>query len=140
MEGEGSTVLVDSLFPTHTHVADEAASTGVDVRHGGASTIVTSLDAEQGSGNIDKTLSMPRDSPLIRVNILGSDEGRMQHNELMDFVTKLSYQSSSFGGRLNANKEDTARRNVQTYMRRREVSTGSGGVSTASRMISTAEE
>nr|GEU50418.1 hypothetical protein [Tanacetum cinerariifolium] len=106
MEGEGSTVLVDSIFPTHTHVADEAASTGVDVRHGVASTIVTSLDAEQGSGNIDKTLSMPHDSPLIRVNILGSDEGRMQHNELMDFVTKLSDQSSSFGGRLKANKED----------------------------------
>nr|GFB80771.1 hypothetical protein [Tanacetum cinerariifolium] len=35
---------------------------------------------------------------------------------------------------------DTARRNVQTYTRRRALSTGSGGVSTASRMISTAEE
>nr|GFC25606.1 hypothetical protein [Tanacetum cinerariifolium] len=35
---------------------------------------------------------------------------------------------------------DTARRNVQTYTRRRAVSTGSGGVSTASRMTSTAEE
>nr|GEZ81150.1 hypothetical protein [Tanacetum cinerariifolium] len=31
--------------PTHTHVADEAASIGVDVRHGGAATTVTSLDA-----------------------------------------------------------------------------------------------
>nr|GEW70087.1 hypothetical protein [Tanacetum cinerariifolium] len=36
--------------------------------------------------------------------------------------------------------EDTARRNVQTYTRRRAVSTGSGRVSTASRSISTAEE
>nr|GEW15397.1 ribonuclease H-like domain-containing protein [Tanacetum cinerariifolium] len=35
---------------------------------------------------------------------------------------------------------NTARRNVQTYTRRRAVSTGSGRVSTASRMISTAEE
>ncbi|GKB00136.1 hypothetical protein Tco_0828129 [Tanacetum coccineum] len=31
--------------PTQTHVADEAASTGVDVRHGGATTNVSSLDA-----------------------------------------------------------------------------------------------
>nr|GEZ35332.1 hypothetical protein [Tanacetum cinerariifolium] len=35
---------------------------------------------------------------------------------------------------------DTTRRNVQTYSRRRAVSTSSGGVSTASRIISTAEE
>ncbi|GJR97591.1 putative ribonuclease H-like domain-containing protein [Tanacetum coccineum] len=31
--------------PPHINVADEAASTGVDVRHGGAATTVTSLDA-----------------------------------------------------------------------------------------------
>ncbi|GJZ40220.1 putative ribonuclease H-like domain-containing protein, partial [Tanacetum coccineum] len=31
--------------PTQTHVADKAASTGVDVRHGGAATTVSSLDA-----------------------------------------------------------------------------------------------
>ncbi|GKC61306.1 hypothetical protein Tco_1088904 [Tanacetum coccineum] len=33
---------------------------------------------------------MPHDSPLLRVHTLGSDEGIMQHNELMDLVTKLS--------------------------------------------------
>ncbi|GJZ39626.1 hypothetical protein Tco_0586189 [Tanacetum coccineum] len=32
---------------------------------------------------------MPHDSPLPRVHTVGSDEGRMQHNELMDLVTKL---------------------------------------------------
>nr|GEV96726.1 hypothetical protein [Tanacetum cinerariifolium] len=68
----------------------QAASTGVDVRHGGAATIITSLDAGQGSGNINKTLSMPYDSPLLRVHTLRSDESRMQHDELMDLVTKLS--------------------------------------------------
>ncbi|GJS32470.1 hypothetical protein Tco_0530852 [Tanacetum coccineum] len=104
VQGEGSTVLVESHHtptsapptspppssspfmrttrqefvvpqprsPTQTNVADEVASTG------------------QGSGNIDKTPTMPHDSPLPRVHILGSDEGRMQHNELMDLVTKLS--------------------------------------------------
>ncbi|GJS80902.1 hypothetical protein Tco_0747443 [Tanacetum coccineum] len=50
--------------PPHTNVADEAASKGVDVRHRGAATTVTNLDAGQGSGNIDKTSSMPHDSPL----------------------------------------------------------------------------
>ncbi|GKA27404.1 hypothetical protein Tco_0713572 [Tanacetum coccineum] len=34
-------------------------------------------------------MTMLHDSPLPRVHTLGSDEGRMQHNELMDLVTKL---------------------------------------------------
>ncbi|GJZ14649.1 hypothetical protein Tco_0550326 [Tanacetum coccineum] len=76
--------------PSHTNVADEAASTRVDVRHGGAATTVSSLDAGHDSGNIDKTPSMPHDLPLPRGQTLGSDDGRMQHNELMDLVTKLS--------------------------------------------------
>ncbi|GKD27513.1 hypothetical protein Tco_1233727, partial [Tanacetum coccineum] len=65
----------------------EVVSTGVDFRHRGAA---TSLDAGQGSGNINKISSMPHDSPLSRGYILGSDEGRMQQNELIDLVTKLS--------------------------------------------------
>ncbi|GJS39928.1 hypothetical protein Tco_0564971 [Tanacetum coccineum] len=87
-QGDRSTIPVDS--PPHTNVADEAASTGVDVRYGGAATTVTGLEVGQCSGNIDKTPTMPHDSPLLRVHILGSDEGIMQHNELMDLVTKLS--------------------------------------------------
>ncbi|GJW36100.1 retrovirus-related pol polyprotein from transposon TNT 1-94 [Tanacetum coccineum] len=38
--------------PTQTHVADEAASIGVDVRHGGAATTVSSLDAGQRSDKV----------------------------------------------------------------------------------------
>ncbi|GJW30987.1 hypothetical protein Tco_0047862 [Tanacetum coccineum] len=76
--------------PTQTPAADEAASIGVDVRHGGDTTTISSLDAGQASGNIDKTPTMPHDSPLLRVHTLGSDEGKMQHNKLMDLVTKLS--------------------------------------------------
>ncbi|GKG62356.1 hypothetical protein Tco_0632260, partial [Tanacetum coccineum] len=34
-----------------TNVAYEAASTSVDVRYGGAVTIVTSVETRQGSGN-----------------------------------------------------------------------------------------
>ncbi|GJR06172.1 hypothetical protein Tco_0529156 [Tanacetum coccineum] len=79
----------EPIFPPHTNVADKAASIGVDVRYGGAATTVTGLEAGQGSGNIDKTRTMPYDSSLLRVHTLGSNEGRMQHNELIDLVTKL---------------------------------------------------
>nr|GEU54026.1 reverse transcriptase domain-containing protein [Tanacetum cinerariifolium] len=68
----------------------EATSTGMNVRHEGAATTVTSLDTRHASSNINKTPSMPHDLSLPRVHTLGSDEGRMQHNELMDLVTKLS--------------------------------------------------
>nr|GEX76215.1 hypothetical protein [Tanacetum cinerariifolium] len=45
---------------------NEAASIGVDVRHGRAATTVSSLDVGQGCGNINKTSSMPHDSPLTK--------------------------------------------------------------------------
>ncbi|GKE65614.1 hypothetical protein Tco_1519775, partial [Tanacetum coccineum] len=76
-------------------VADEATSTNVDVRYGGATTIVTSLEVGQGSGNIDKTPTMPHDSPLPRVNTLGSDEGSMTLQELMVLCTTLSKKVES---------------------------------------------
>ncbi|GJV04593.1 hypothetical protein Tco_1338162 [Tanacetum coccineum] len=71
-------------------IADEAASTGVDVRYGGATITVTGLEAGHGSGNIDKTHTMPQDSPLPRVNTLGSDEGSMTLQELMVLCSTLS--------------------------------------------------
>ncbi|GKA58519.1 hypothetical protein Tco_0757707 [Tanacetum coccineum] len=61
--------------PTQSPIADEAAFIGVDVRYGGATTTITSLEAGHDSGNIDMTPTMPHDSPLLRVNTLGSDEG-----------------------------------------------------------------
>ncbi|GJY28059.1 hypothetical protein Tco_0403826 [Tanacetum coccineum] len=67
-------VVPQPRSPTQTNVADEAASTGVDVRLGGATTTVTGLEAGQGSGNIDKTPTTPYDSPLPRVNNLERDK------------------------------------------------------------------
>nr|GEX18239.1 hypothetical protein [Tanacetum cinerariifolium] len=83
--------------PTHTHVADEVASAGMDARHGGDSTTITSLDTRQGN-----------------------EEAHSQEDQPEDQLGVLS-AAKVF--------EDTARRNVQTYTRRRAVSTGS--VSTA---------
>ncbi|GKB34056.1 hypothetical protein Tco_0878998 [Tanacetum coccineum] len=87
---EHETEVPQPSSPTQTHVADEAASTGMDNRHGGAATTIFGLEAGQGSGNIHKTPTIPHDSPLPRVHTQGSDEGRMQPNELMELVTKLS--------------------------------------------------
>ncbi|GKA17333.1 hypothetical protein Tco_0697170 [Tanacetum coccineum] len=99
VQGEGSThpeyVVPQPRSPTQSPVADEAASIGVDVRYGGDTTIVTSLEAGQGSGNIYKTPTMPHDLPLPRVNTLGSDEGNMTLQELMVLCTTLSKKVES---------------------------------------------
>nr|GEW12621.1 putative ribonuclease H-like domain-containing protein [Tanacetum cinerariifolium] len=85
------TEVPQSSSPTHTHVADEAASIGVDLRHGGAATTVSSLDAGQGSGNIDNTL--------------GSDEGSMTLNELTVLCIKLSQKVDSLEADLKYTKQ-----------------------------------
>ncbi|GKD46083.1 hypothetical protein Tco_1270728, partial [Tanacetum coccineum] len=127
---------------------------------------------EAMGGSIDQTRServptQPYDSPLLRVNTLGSDEGSMT---LLEFI--VVQESGELGGRLEANKEyagvtlvtpthsqedqpedqlgvfsaakvlvDAAKENVHTYTRRRRaVSTASSGISTASRLFSTAKE
>ncbi|GKE92972.1 hypothetical protein Tco_1574067, partial [Tanacetum coccineum] len=90
VQGEGSTYSVEhkSVVPqprslTQSPVADKATSIGVDVRYGRTNTTVTSLEVGQGSGNIDKTPTIPQDSPLLRFNILGSDEGNLKQTTLI---------------------------------------------------------
>ncbi|GJS47206.1 hypothetical protein Tco_0597327 [Tanacetum coccineum] len=83
-------MIFDAMFPTQTQVADEAAFTSVDVDAGGAATTDIGFEVGQGSGTMHKTLTRPHDSPLLRVHTLGSDEGSLQQNELMDLVTKLT--------------------------------------------------
>ncbi|GJR78972.1 hypothetical protein Tco_0149757 [Tanacetum coccineum] len=108
VQGKGSThpesVVPQPRSPTQTPVADEAASIGVDVIYRGATNTVTSLEAGQGSGNIDKTPTMPQDSPLPRVNTLGNDEGSMIQQELMVFCTTLSKKVESLETDLNRTK------------------------------------
>ncbi|GJT66026.1 putative ribonuclease H-like domain-containing protein [Tanacetum coccineum] len=187
------------------NVPDEAVYEEWDDRVERDTTIAASLDAAQASGNITKTQSMaipntrservpttPHDSPLPRVNTLGSDEGSMSLQELTVLYTKLSSKVESFEVDLKQTKqvygvaytklimkgrmikeidqdagvtlvtpthsqkdqlEDQlgvfsaakvladASKNIHTYTRRRRaISIGSGGVSTASRLFSTAEE
>ncbi|GKE13146.1 hypothetical protein Tco_1416697 [Tanacetum coccineum] len=92
------TAIIDGKGEGSTHpspVADEAAFTCVDVRYRGSTTTVTGLEAGQGSGNIDKTPTMPHDLPLLIVNTLGSDKGSMIQQELMVFCTTLSKKVES---------------------------------------------
>ncbi|GKC15324.1 hypothetical protein Tco_1012106 [Tanacetum coccineum] len=188
------------------NVADEAVYEEWDDRVERAITTAASLDAEQASGNINRTQStvMPNvplpqgigvggsprcqesiGVPLLRLGLRGYLHSPMiylsqefTHLEVMrqydtiridDFMYNIVQESGELRGRLEANKEvtlvtpthsqedqpedqlgvfsaanvlaDAAKENVHTYTRRRrEVSTGSGGINTASRLFSTAKE
>ncbi|GJV45204.1 hypothetical protein Tco_1429740 [Tanacetum coccineum] len=101
--------------PTQTHVANEVVSTCVNVIYGGATTTVTSLDARQSSGNIDKTPSMPYDLPLLRGHTLGSNEGSMQLQELIAICTQLSNKVESLEIDLKQTKHLYGLAFYQTY-------------------------
>nr|GEW93292.1 ribonuclease H-like domain-containing protein [Tanacetum cinerariifolium] len=98
-------VVPQPRSPTQSLVAYEVAFTGVDVKYKGATTTVTGLEVGRGSGNIDKTPTMPYDSPLPRVNILKSDEGSMTQQELMVFCTTLSKKVESLEKYLKQTKQ-----------------------------------
>ncbi|GKA80894.1 hypothetical protein Tco_0787586 [Tanacetum coccineum] len=170
-QGEGSTIPVEShhtptvaLSTSPPHISptlrNEVASTCMDIRHGGAATTITSLDAGQVSGNINKTSSVPNDSPLPRdvklwrqtKKVYGDDftrlikKGKMIEEIDQDagvtLVTPTHSQEDQPEDQLGvfsaAKVLADAAKNVHTYTRRRRaVSTGSGGVSTASRLFST---
>nr|GEW81036.1 hypothetical protein [Tanacetum cinerariifolium] len=115
------------------YLKDEVASTGVDVRHGGVATTITSLDVGQGS---DIVLALEEDLKQTK-KVYGA-----AYTKLITKAHSQEDQPEDQLGVLSAAKAlaDTSRRNVQTYTKRRAVSTGRHRVSTASRMISTAED
>nr|GEW66005.1 hypothetical protein [Tanacetum cinerariifolium] len=166
---------------THTHVADEAASTNLDVRHGRFATTVTSLDAGQGSELtvLCTTLSQKVESLKVDLKqtkkVYGAAYTKLimkvkklektvktsqarRKAKIVVFDEEVALEDTSKQWRRKAHSQedqpddqlgvlslakvlaDIARRNVQTYTRRRAVSTGNGRVSTASRIISTIEE
>ncbi|GJT27165.1 hypothetical protein Tco_0907440 [Tanacetum coccineum] len=141
-----ATITVDSL--------DAAQASGAKKPWGGGS--ITQTRSE-------KVPTSPYDSPLPRVNTLRSDEGSMTLLELTVLCTTLSKKVESLEADLKQTKKDSsqeyqpedqlgvfsaakvladaAKKNVNTYTRRRRaISTGSGEVSTASRLFSTVEE
>ncbi|GJZ09371.1 hypothetical protein Tco_0543654 [Tanacetum coccineum] len=98
LQGEGSTIPVES------HHTPAVAPSTSQPHH--SPTLRDFIKQEtEGSGNIDKTLAMPHDSPLPKVHTLRSDKGRMQHNELMDLITKLSDRGVSLETDLRQTKK-----------------------------------
>ncbi|GJV45957.1 hypothetical protein Tco_1430493 [Tanacetum coccineum] len=55
--------------PTHTHVADEVASTGVDVRYGGATTTVTGLEAGRAVSTKNTRVSTADDITMVETMV-----------------------------------------------------------------------
>ncbi|GJT38583.1 hypothetical protein Tco_0938448 [Tanacetum coccineum] len=52
----------------------------------------TTLPSIQITHEAEETATMPHDSPLPGGHTPGSDEGRMQHTELMELITKLTHR------------------------------------------------
>ncbi|GJV74242.1 hypothetical protein Tco_1494237 [Tanacetum coccineum] len=108
--------------PTQTLIADETIhqERGDSVEM--AATTATSLDAEHDSGGspkcqdtilgdkpaqtrFERLSKQSNDSPLLRVNTLGSDEGSMILQELMVFCTTLSKKVESLETDLKETKQ-----------------------------------
>nr|GEV80395.1 hypothetical protein [Tanacetum cinerariifolium] len=94
--------------PTHTNVADEAASIGVDVRHGGAATTVSSLDARQGSevqGRHDQEIKFETEDISTAETLVyirrsaykDKRKGIMTESELEQTTTKLQQKQERAG-------------------------------------------
>ncbi|GKB68591.1 hypothetical protein Tco_0930003, partial [Tanacetum coccineum] len=84
------------------NVADEAIFNEWDDRVVRATTSAASLDAARASGNITKTQStVMSNDPLsqeIRGHTPGSDEERLEQDDLMDFIPSTPYDSPLSGG------------------------------------------
>ncbi|GJX44450.1 hypothetical protein Tco_0261126 [Tanacetum coccineum] len=94
----------------------------------------TNKDGDRGiTATIDRKVKaalMPHESPLQSVYSLGRDEGSLSLNELTDLFPPHAEDQGRF---------DETQISDQPEDQRREVSTGSGGVSIANRLVSTAD-
>ncbi|GJZ39082.1 hypothetical protein Tco_0585645 [Tanacetum coccineum] len=98
VQGEVSTHLVESH-----HIPISAPSTSQPPIS--PTSRRTTRQESVGSGNIDKTPTIPHDSPLLRVNTLESDDGSMTLQELMVFYTTLSKKVESLEAYLKQTKK-----------------------------------
>nr|GEV62311.1 UBN2 domain-containing protein [Tanacetum cinerariifolium] len=107
---------------THTHIGNEAASIGVDVRHRGAATTVSSLDARQGSGIETEDISTAETLVYIRRSA-SKDKGKgiMTECEPEQTSTKLQQRQerASYEATLRLqqqlNEEERVGNHTETY-------------------------
>ncbi|GJX05881.1 hypothetical protein Tco_0193813 [Tanacetum coccineum] len=151
--------------PAHTNVVDEAASTSVDVRHGGVATTITSLDAGQGSECYKDDL-MDLVTKYIQTYMVAALETDLRQTKKVygdaftRLIKKVTPTKVSAQGEAHTQQDqpedhlrvlsaakvlaNVARKrrevvNVQSYTRRRRtVSTGSGEIRTAEEPVSIA--
>nr|GEY81082.1 hypothetical protein [Tanacetum cinerariifolium] len=93
-------IAQSSALPT---AADEPASPLGDDSQGEAFPTVSGLEAEQDRENINKTSTLPHDSPP-RVTSLAVDERSMQHKlyELTDLCTRLQRKQTEMASKIAA--------------------------------------
>ncbi|GKE05452.1 hypothetical protein Tco_1397470 [Tanacetum coccineum] len=122
--------------PTQTLVADETASIGVDVRHEGAATAVSSIDAGQGS---DRVVALETDFRQTK-KVCGA-----AYTKLIKKVNKLERAAKSSQSRRRANivVSDSRRHGQEMEFETEgytaeDVSTAGAAVTTTSASISTA--
>ncbi|GJW70297.1 hypothetical protein Tco_0127214 [Tanacetum coccineum] len=102
------------------NVADEVVFKEWDDRVVRATTTAVSLDAAQASGNITKTQSMAMSNDLLSQeigsggNTPGSDEERLEQDDLTDFVPPTPYDSPLSGGHTPGS--DEGRPNINELM------------------------
>ncbi|GKE43922.1 hypothetical protein Tco_1471206 [Tanacetum coccineum] len=118
----------DTQFPQTSmpipNVADAAVFKEWDNRVVRATTTAASLDAAQASGNISKTQSMTMSNDHLsqeissgdrpRSNTPGSDEERIEQDDLTDFVPPTPYDSPFSGGHTPGS--DEGRPNINELM------------------------
>ncbi|GJW92452.1 hypothetical protein Tco_0170005 [Tanacetum coccineum] len=144
--GEGrrtrkDTEIPQSSAPTIPPVVDKAVFANVDVKTGGAATIVSNLDAGQGSGNIHKTPSISHDL-LPRAEEINVDNVDENVNDVVEDVVREAQVVKDVVEEvvdvISIAKVLVDTSNVSTAEVR--VSTGSEEVSTASEKVSTTSE
>ncbi|GJT23493.1 hypothetical protein Tco_0893430 [Tanacetum coccineum] len=114
----------DTQFPQTSvpipNVADEAVFKEWDDRVVRATTTAASLDAAQASGNISKTQSMAMSNDTLSREISsggntpGSDEERIEQDDLTDFVPPTPHDSPLSGGHTPGS--DEGRPNINELM------------------------
>ncbi|GKD21170.1 hypothetical protein Tco_1222873, partial [Tanacetum coccineum] len=107
VQGKGSTHPVESYYtPTSAPSTSQLPVSPTFSRTTRQESMVPQpRSPTQTLGNIDKNPTMPQDSPLLRVNTLGSDEGSMTQQELMVFYTTLSKKVESLETDLKQTKQ-----------------------------------
>ncbi|GJR29053.1 copia protein [Tanacetum coccineum] len=98
-----------------SNVADEVVFKEWDDRVVRATTTAASLDAAQASGGVIAQTRSERESkhsydlPLLRGNTPGSDEERIEQDDLTDFVPPTPHDSPLSGGHTPGSDEDCSR-------------------------------